>query len=1056
MPDFKFYLDDLTTANSGAFAGYASAQTGEIHLNSKMFDASASLNEGTSGFEVLLHEIGHAMGLKHPFEAPVLPNGEDIQDNTLMSYTSNGKSDTDLQLFDIAALQYLYGVNPNTNTEDNTYTFSDKYIQDAFGSDTFDASAQSQNTTIHLKQGGWSFVGEKSASILSDNQTAIGFGSDIENAVGGSGNDHLIGNILNNVLTGNSGDDVLEGGDGDDILRGGEGNDTLKGGKGHDFYYLTTGGGTDTILDTDKVGTIYVNNQSLSEGKWQKAAEDKAIWTNGNGITLTIEDSKLIISDNKNNILGELLEFNNEDIGIKLTDLNHQPEAIGSIETQTVEAKQLWTLEVTQYFKDVDDDVLRYSATLKDGTPLPSWATINEDTGEISATPIQAGTVSFIVNATDSSGLQAKQSLNLIVTPVSNTAPEAVGQLSEQSLIVGRDWDFTLPSGSFTDADGDNLTYSATLADGSPLPAWLNFDAANGTFSGNPATAANLSVVVTATDPSGESAQLPMTVKIAANDAPTVNTTLTAQQVNKNTPFNVVLSDDLFVDANDDELVYSVTQADGSALPTWLSFDPNSKTLSGTPGDKDTGILSLAVHATDPSQASVSQTFSLTVVNHAPMVNETADHVEVTEKTPLSITLNEDLFADADNDALTYSVSQADGSALPAWLSYDPTSRTLSGTPNEADIGVLSLTVTATDTSGDSASQGFTLTIADDGIIDGAIQVDGEYVGTSGDDLAQGGNNSDSLKGHGGNDRLYGNGGNDILIGNGGRDTLYGDDGNDTLKGGNGADTLIGGAGNDNMLGGNGNDTFIIHKGDGQDIIHAGNDDFNTDNKIIFEAINSQEVTYADDGKGNLIISGYNDTDQVTVKGFFTDSMDGINQLVFADKTLDYDTILTQAISQRGTSGDDYLQAKYDNAVLMGLSGDDHIVGNSGNNVLIGGEGNDYLEGKQGSNQYQFSQGDGHDTVIEYNQNGDSQISFTDVIAADVSFGKDGDDLILFGYGENSDSGQRGDDSITVKDFYSTTPAISEFHFANNNTLQATDIINGQVSVINYLSHGTF
>ncbi|PID65106.1 MAG: hypothetical protein CR977_02345, partial [Gammaproteobacteria bacterium] len=130
MPDFKFYLDDLSTANSGAFSGYASAQTGEIHLHSGQFTTPDSLDEGSAGFEVLLHEIGHAMGLKHPFDAPILPAAEENQDNTVMSYTSNHQNDSELKLFDIAALQYLYGVNPSTNAGDSQHNFSSNYIQD--------------------------------------------------------------------------------------------------------------------------------------------------------------------------------------------------------------------------------------------------------------------------------------------------------------------------------------------------------------------------------------------------------------------------------------------------------------------------------------------------------------------------------------------------------------------------------------------------------------------------------------------------------------------------------------------------------------------------------------------------------------------------------------------------------------------------------------------------------------------------------------------------------------------------------------------------------------
>lgn len=206
--DLKFYLDDLTEVDAGAAAGYASATSGQVHLNSAYFNTSASLNEGQYGFEVLLHEIGHAMGLEHPFEAPVLPELENNQNNTIMSYTHNGENDTELKIYDMAALHYLHGVNLNIRSENNTYGFADKYIWDGSGIDTFDASEQTQNVFIDLNSGGWSYIGQKSQSILTQGQNFIGYGTTIENAIGGSANDILISNEVNNVLQGRTGQDT--------------------------------------------------------------------------------------------------------------------------------------------------------------------------------------------------------------------------------------------------------------------------------------------------------------------------------------------------------------------------------------------------------------------------------------------------------------------------------------------------------------------------------------------------------------------------------------------------------------------------------------------------------------------------------------------------------------------------------------------------------------------------------------------------------------------------------------------------------------------------------
>src|SRR5690606_35029556 len=94
-------------------------------------------------------------------------------------------------------------------------------------------------------------------------------------------------------------------------------------------------------------------------------------------------------------------------------------------------------------------------------------------------------------------------------------APEAGVVLSDQSANRGVAFSWQLPEGAFVDIDaGDVLSYSASLADGSPLPGWLGFDAASGTFSGTPAQAGEYRIVVTATDLAGASASQAFSLRV--------------------------------------------------------------------------------------------------------------------------------------------------------------------------------------------------------------------------------------------------------------------------------------------------------------------------------------------------------------------------------------------------------------------------------------------------------------------------------------------------------------------------------------------------------------
>ncbi|MEI5682320.1 MULTISPECIES: M10 family metallopeptidase [unclassified Mesorhizobium] len=221
---------------------------------------SANIARGTFDYYSILHEVGHTLGLKHPFAGEnTIPENLDNLFYTVMSYTASPWSAQDdnyasfypttPMYYDLLAIQALYGKNTTINSGNSTYTFNDgtrywQAINDSAGHDRIVYNG-SENSSINLNPGSFSDLSE--AIFFTDGQSSrstvtIGPGVVIEDARGGSGHDTLTGNGVANYLDGATGNDRLVGNAGNDTLNGGTGNDTMIGGTGNDIYIVSSTG----------------------------------------------------------------------------------------------------------------------------------------------------------------------------------------------------------------------------------------------------------------------------------------------------------------------------------------------------------------------------------------------------------------------------------------------------------------------------------------------------------------------------------------------------------------------------------------------------------------------------------------------------------------------------------------------------------------------------------------------------------------------------------------------------------------------------------------------
>jgi hypothetical protein len=150
---------------------------------------------------------------------------------------------------------------------------------------------------------------------------------------------------------------------------------------------------------------------------------------------------------------------------------------------QIVQPGKIVHLWLAGEFSDPQHQALTYRASAAGGAPLPSWLSFDATTHVLSGVvPATGGTTSVVITATNASGLSATDSFKLSAL----FAPVLQHQTPDQTFLAGAADSFTLPAGTFTDPNGQHLTYTATQTNGLPLPSWLHFNAQTQTFSGMP------------------------------------------------------------------------------------------------------------------------------------------------------------------------------------------------------------------------------------------------------------------------------------------------------------------------------------------------------------------------------------------------------------------------------------------------------------------------------------------------------------------------------------------------------------------------------------------
>ena len=497
------------------------------------------------------------------------------------------------------------------------------------------------------------------------------------------------------------------------VLTGTPTNDNV-GTSGNDVVITVTDGNNGQVTDTFTISVANTNDAPTITSTADTTAEEDEAYSYtttasdvdaGDTVTLTCTTVPSWLSCNAGALTGTPTNAHVGSHAVVIT----ATDAAGATATDSFtivvsNANDAPTVTSTAVTSATEDAVYTYTLTGADadvgdtltmsGTTVPSWLTFTASTGVLTGTPTNdnVGTTgnAVVLTITDAAGESVTDSFTITVANT-NDAPS----FSSNPVTTAQEDDVYTYTAVGTDMDtGDTFTLGS-----SSVPSWLTFTASSGVLTGTPANSdvGTHSVTLTVTDAAGAVGTQTFTITVSnANDAPTVTSTA-------------------ITSATEDAVyTYTLTGADadvgdtltmtGTTVPSWLTFTASTGVLTGTPTNDHVGDHSVVLTITDAAGASVTDSFTITVANtnDAPTISSTAVE-SVDEDSAYSYTT---VASDVDaGDTVTLTCT-----TFPNWMSC--TAGALTGTPTNDHVGSWNVVITATDAAGATATDSFTVTVA--------------------------------------------------------------------------------------------------------------------------------------------------------------------------------------------------------------------------------------------------------------------------------------------------------------------------------------------------------
>jgi Ca2+-binding RTX toxin-like protein len=602
-----------------------------------------------------------------------------------------------------------------------------------------------------------------------------------------------------------------------------------------------------------------------------------------------------------------------------------------------------------------------------------------------------------------------------------NTAPKLVNPILNQNGVENHLFSFQIPAGTFHDTDsGDVLNYTAILADGSPLPTWLNFDAATRNFVGTPGLtdAGTFSLIVTVIDQGGLTANSTFNLNIANFIEGTVyNDSIAGSSGNDfistgagNDTVNAGDGNDVIIGGMGSDLLA------GGAGDDIFRIEGNDSGYDRFQGDAGIDIIlggagDDVIRVNNFSGIYTVEKIDGGLGNNILSGTQYNDTIDLTGTELVNIASidggvgNDTLIGSAGNDVII----GGSGSDLLAGGSGDDIFR-----------------IEGNDSGYDRFQGDAGIDIILGGAGDDVIRVN-NYIGIYTVEKIDGGLGNNILSGTQYNDTIDLSGTELVNIasidGGLGNDTLIGSAGNDVIIGGTGSDLLAGGAGDD-IFRIEGNDSgYDCFQGDaGIDLILGGAGD---DVIRVNNFSGAYMVEKIDGGLGNNILSGTQYNDTIDLSGT------ELVNIASIDGGLGNDTLI-------GSAGNDIIIGGTGSDLLAGGAGDDifkiegndsgydRFQGDAGIDIILGGAGDDVIRVNNFSGAYTVEKIDGGigNNILAGTQYNDTiDLSGTELVniasieggaGNDTLIGSAGNDVIIGGTGSDLLAGGAGDDIFQI------------------------------------------